>query len=66
MFRLVMLKYVFGTAHHLLIPISILIVRPDLRKLGRQVFWKGGTSQNDTKTITVEEMGKLFGFGLQH
>ena len=37
-FLLVMLKYVVGTSHHLLVPIGILAVRADLRGIVVDIY----------------------------
>ena len=37
-FLLVMLKYVAGTSHHLLVPIGILVVRSDLRGIVVDIY----------------------------
>lgn len=40
-FSFIMVKYVFGTSHHCLVPLAILLTRPDLRELIKVVFKKG-------------------------
>ena len=40
-FSFIMIKYVFGTSHHSLVPIAIILTRPDLRELIKVVFRKG-------------------------
>ena len=40
-FTFIMVKYVFGTSHHLLVPLAIILTRPDLRELIKVVFKKG-------------------------
>ena len=40
-FSFIMVKYVFGTSHHGLVPLAIILTRPDLRELIKVVFKKG-------------------------
>ena len=40
-FTFIMVKYVFGTSHHLLVPLAIILTRPDIRELIKIVFKKG-------------------------
>ena len=63
-FLLVMVKYVVGTSHHLLVPLAILAVRRDLRELVVAVYRKGGTTQNKSFDITYEELQRELGLGV--
>jgi len=63
-FLLVMLKYVVGTSHHLLVPIGILVVRADLRGIVVDIYRKGGTNQGKTFEMTMEEMQRELGLGV--
>ena len=60
----VIIKYIVGTSHHLLGPISILISRRDICKSAIQVYRKGGTTQSKTFEITAEQMQKELGLGV--
>ena len=40
-FSFIMIKYVFGTSHHSLVPLAIILTRPDLRDLIKVVYKKG-------------------------
>ena len=60
----VIIKYIVGTSHHLLGPISILISRRDICKSAIQVYRRGGTTQNKTFEITAEQMQKELGLGV--
>ena len=61
----VMLKYVAGTSHHLLGPVSILISRSDIWQSAVQVYKRGGTTQSKTFEITAEEIKKELGLGVE-
>ena len=63
-FNLIMFKYVFGTFHHFLVPLSLLVLRPDLWELCKVVYRKGGTNQNKSVEMTYEEMQKQLGLGV--
>ena len=63
-FNFIMLKYVFGTAHHFLIPLCLLMVRSDLWELVKIVFRKGGSTQNKSVEMTYEEMQRELGLGV--
>jgi len=63
-FLLIMLKYVVGTSHHLLVPLAILVVRTDLRDLVGTVYRKGGTTQGKDVEMTMEEMQRQLGLGV--
>ena len=41
LFSFIMVKYVFGTSHHSLVPLAIILTRSDLRDLIKVVFKKG-------------------------
>ena len=60
----VIIKYIVGTSHHLLGPISILISRRDICKSAIQVYRRGGTTQSKTFEITAEQMQKELGLGV--
>ena len=60
----VITKYIIGTSHHLLGPISILITRRDICQAVMQVYRKGGTTQNKSFEITAEDMQKELGLGV--
>ena len=63
-FNFIMLKYVFGTSHHLLVPLSLLLTRSDLWDLCKIVYRKGGSNQSKNIEITVEEMQRELGLGV--
>ena len=63
-FNLIMLKYVFGTFHHFLCPLSFLVIRNDLWELCKIVYRKGGSNQNRSVDMTYEEMQKQLGLGV--
>ena len=57
----ILLKYCFGTLHHFLGPVIILLSYKDIRQSVVRVFVKGGTNQNESKDISVDEMKKELG-----
>ena len=57
----ILIKYCFGTLHHFLGPLIILLSYKDLRQSVVKVFLKGGTNQNESKDISDEEMKKELG-----
>ena len=57
----VILKYIAGTSHQLLAPISILISRPDVRQSALEVYRRGGSTQSKDFEITAEQMEKELG-----
>jgi len=63
-FTFIMFKYVFGTFHHFLGPLSLLVLRRDLWELCKVVYRKGGTTQNKSVEMTYEEMQKQLGLGV--
>ena len=63
-FNFIMLKYVFGTFHHFLCPLSLLCIRSDLWELCKVVYKKGGSNQNKNIEMTYEEMQKQLGLGV--
>ena len=63
-FNFIMLKYVFGTSHHFLCPLSLLIIRSDLWDLCKTVYKKGGSNQNKNMEMTFEEMQRELGLGV--
>ena len=63
-FNFIMFKYVFGTFHHFLIPLSLFFVRSDLWDLVKIVYKKGGSNQNKNIEMTYEEMQKQLGLGV--
>ena len=53
-FSFIMVKYVFGTSHHCLVPLAIILTRPDLRELIKVVFKKGKiSSMGESRTVRV-------------
>ena len=60
----VIIKYIAGTSHHLLGPISILLSRQDICHSAILVYRKGGTTQSKSFEITAEQMQKELGLGV--
>jgi hypothetical protein len=60
----VMIKYIAGTSHHLLTPISILLSRQDIWQSAILVYKRGGTTQSKSFEITAEQMQKELGLGV--
>ena len=57
----ILLKYCFGTLHHFLGPVIILLSYKGIRQSVVKVFVKGGTNQNESKDISDDEMKKELG-----
>ena len=57
----ILIKYCFGTLHHFLGPVIILLSYKDIRQSVVKVFLKGGTNQNESKDISDDEMMKELG-----
>ena len=62
-FYFVVLKYIIGTSHQLLVPIAVLTCQVDIRKNVAEVYRKGGTSQT-TMEMTYEELQRNLGLGV--
>ena len=60
----VMLKYIAGTSHQLLAPLSILLSRKDISSSAVQVYRRGGTTQGKTLEITAEQIQRELGLGV--
>ena len=60
----IIIKYIAGTSHQLLGPISILISRREIWTSAIQVYKKGGTTQSKSFEITAEQMQKELGLGV--
>ena len=60
----VIIKYIGGTSHHLLTPISILLSRQDICHSAILVYKRGGTTQSKSFEITAEQMQKELGLGV--
>ena len=57
----ILIKCCFGTLHHFLGPVIILLSYKDIRQSVVKVFLKEGTNQNESKDITDEKMKKELG-----
>ena len=66
LFSFVVIKFIVGTSHHLLGPLSILLSRRDILDSAVQVYRRGGTTQSKSLEITAEQMQKELGLGLNH
>ena len=60
----VIIKYIAGTSHHLLGPISILLSRQDICHSVIFVYRRGGTTQSKSFEITAEQIQKELGLGV--
>ena len=60
----VMIKYIAGTSHQLLAPLSILLSRKDISSSAVQVYRRGGTTQGKTLEITAEQIQRELGLGV--
>ena len=60
----VMVKYVIGTVHHLLIPAAILLTKTDVRRAVGEVYRRGGSTQSQDMDITYEELQRQLGLGV--
>ena len=61
----IVIKFIIGTSHHLLGPLSILLSRRDILVSAVSVYKKGGTTQAKDLEITAEQIRRELGLGVQ-
>lgn len=61
----IVIKFILGTSHHLLCPLSILLSRKDILTSAVAVYRRGGTTQGKDFEITAEQIQKELGLGVQ-
>ena len=61
----ILIKFIIGTSHHLLGPLSILLSRNDILSSAVAVYRRGGTTQSKDFEITAEQIQKELGLGVQ-
>jgi len=63
-FHFMALKYCFGCLNLVLIPLAIIVLKPDIRRAAIDVYCKRSATQGESAEMTFEQLQKQVGIGV--
>merc|ERR1712117_663612 len=63
-FLFMALKYCFGCLHLVLLPLAIIVLKPDIRRAAADVYCKRSATQGESAEMTFEQLQKQVGIGV--